>query len=240
MIQVDSSSPSQGPAAPGFLSGCRDSLPVCFAFLFLFFSIGASCRRHEFTAAQALATTLGIHAAPLQAFLAQNASSLSLATLLFAALVINFRFIFISSALASSFQRVPLWQSLVSVQMLSASTFTLCATRKGAADAGYPYFLGCGSTTLASALLSTGLGFHFALDHLPFAGGIVDIVLPVHFSALAALSWPRAAPLLATAAGFLLTPVLGRYLQPYHVFALAIGVGLAALLFEACAARRAA
>lgn len=216
-----------------FAAGCIDALPVCLTFVFLFFSIGAASRDGGFSTTQSMTMTLAIHAAPLQAFMAEAGTGLGLPSLLFAALVMNFRFLFMSSALAADFQRIPLWKAALSIPLLSVSTFTLVRSHAGGRENPYRYFLGCGISTLSVALLATTLGVHVPTGQLPWLGQMVDMVLPVHFTALVALAWPRSRPLLMTFAGFVLTPFAGRYLQAYHVIAVPLLLGSVMVMLEA-------
>lgn len=221
-----------------FVAGCIDALPICLTFVFLFFSIGAASRDGGFSSAQSVTMTLAIHAAPLQAFMAQAGTGLGLPSLLFAALVMNFRFLFMSAALAADFQRIPLWKAALSIPLLSVSTFTLVRSHAGGRENPYRYFLGCGISTLSVALLATALGVHVHAGQLPWLGQMVDMVLPVHFTALVALSWPRSRPLLVTFAGFVLTPFAGRYLQAYHVIAVPLLLGWVIVVLDTLMQRK--
>ncbi|MCU1717138.1 AzlC family ABC transporter permease [Pseudomonas sp. 5P_3.1_Bac2] len=204
-------------ARQSFRSGCIDSLPICFTFVFLFFSIGAASQSAGFTAVQSVLMTLAVHASPLQVLITQNAESLSFLSLLFATLVINFRFLIMSSLLTKEFGNTALSKQLLSVQLLSISTFTLANSQKEHIADLYHYYLGCGIITLVAATLATLAGFwvgaeqHFADEQL------INMILPIHFTALAALAWPKLRPLLVTGMGFVVTPFAERWLGEYQI-----------------------
>lgn len=218
---------------PSFIEGCIDSLPVCFTFLFLFFSIGAACRGAGFSAVQSILMTITVHAAPLQVFMAQHGASLTLASILFTTLVVNFRFLIMSSVLTEHFKGVPLWKSLLSAQMLSISTFTLSNSKKGQIHNVYNYYLGCGISTLAAATLATAIGYWVSAEQGPLLGQVVSVILPIHFTALASLAWPKLRPLVVTGAGFVLTPIAGRYLHDYQIFVVPFVLGAAFVAWDA-------
>ncbi len=215
-----------------FVEGCVDSIPVCLTFLFLFFSIGAACHRAGFTGPQALIMTFTVHAAPLQVFIAQHATSLTVMSILFTTLIVNFRFLIMSSVLTEHFKGVPLWKSLLSAQLLSISTFTLSNTKKGLVDNIYNYYLGCGVSTLAVAIVATASGFWVSGEQNAFLQSVIGVILPIHFTALASLAWPKLKPLIATGAGFALTPIAGRYLHDYQIFVVPFVLGGTLMIWD--------
>lgn len=215
-----------------FTEGCLDSTPVCLTFMFLFFSIGAACHRAGFTGLQALVMTFTVHAAPLQVFVAQHGASLTVMSILFTTLLVNFRFLIMSSVLTEHFKGVPLWKSLLSAQLLSISTFTLSNTKKGLIDNVYNYYLGCGVSTLCVAIFATGVGYWVSGEQNALLQSLIGVILPIHFTVLASLSWPKLKPLLATVAGFVLTPLAGHYLHDYQIFVVPFLLGGAFLLWD--------
>lgn len=216
-----------------FIEGCVDSLPVSLTFVFLFFSIGAASSEAGFTALQAMIMTATVHAAPLQVFLTQHGVTLAVMSILLTTLVVNFRFLIMSSVLAEHFKGVPLWKALLSVQLLSISTFTLSSAKKDKVANLHAYYVGCGASTLTVAIIATGAGFWISTEQGPYLKAVISIILPVHFTALAALSWPKHKPLLITMAGFALTPVAGRFLHEYQIFVVPFVLAGAVLAFDA-------
>ncbi|WP_459744132.1 AzlC family ABC transporter permease [Pseudomonas sp. 3A(2025)] len=215
-----------------FIEGCVDSLPVSLTFVFLFFSIGAASSEAGFSALQAMIMTATVHAAPLQVFLTQHGVTLTVMSILLTTLVVNFRFLIMSSVLAEHFKEIPLWKALLSVQLLSISTFTLSNAKKDKVANLHAYYLGCGVSTLTVAIIATGGGFWISTEQGPYLKAVVGIILPVHFTALAALSWPKLQPLLITMAGFALTPVAGRFLHEYQIFVVPFVLAGVVLAFE--------
>jgi predicted branched-subunit amino acid permease len=214
-----------------FLQGCRDSLPVCLTFMFLFSSIGALASKAGFSLLQATAMTLTVHAAPLQVLIVQQSDTLGVAALLVATVVVNFRFVIMSSVLAEQFQHVSLGRSLLSVQLLSISTFTLSSRCGRAAADMHAYYLGCGVATLGCAIAATAAGHCVGATPSFFVAELIAIILPLHFTALACHAPAGNRTLQATIAGFALTPLLGSQLGSLHV--LVVPLGVAALLYAA-------
>ena len=223
-----------------FLQGCTDSLPVCLSFLFLFSSIGALSRAAGFSLLQAAVMTLTVHAAPLQVFVTQHSETLTAVSLVGATLLVNFRFLIMSSALMGEFRAVPLWKMLLSTQLLSVSTFTLSTTKKGHVASLYQYYLGCGASTLAAAFLATLLGIFISAEQNGLIAGLVGMILPIHFTALTGLTWPKTRPVLVTGSGFALTPVAAHWLGEYQVFVMPFVIAAFFILADRVAARRAA
>ena len=215
------------PAArSSFLQGCRDSLPVCLTFGFLFSSIGALASKAGFSLLQATVMTLTVHAAPLQALIVQQSDTLGLVALLAATVLVNFRFVIMSSVLAEQFQHVSLGRSLLSAQLLSISTFTLSSRcGKGPGDV-YAYYLGCGATTLGCAIAATAAGHLIGATPSALVAQLVTIILPVHFTALACHAAGGNRALQATVAGFVLTPLIGGLLGSLHVLVVPIAVAV--------------
>ena len=108
-----------------FLEGCLDSIPICISFAFLFFSCGSLCTAYGYRPIQAVSMKALIFASPLQIFIAQNGDTLSLAALALASLLINFRFVIMASALSDKLRSVSLAKLLISIPLLTASTFML-------------------------------------------------------------------------------------------------------------------
>ncbi|WP_419736833.1 AzlC family ABC transporter permease [Pseudomonas sp. COR18] len=229
---TDSPGEQRRASRNSFTEGCIDSLPVCLTFMFLFFSIGAASRDAGFMGLQALIMTFTVHAAPLQVFLAQHGANLTVMSILFTTLVVNFRFLIMSSVLTEHFKGVPLWKSLLSAQLLSISTFTLSNAKKGMIANVYNYYLGCGISTLSIAIVATGLGYWVSGDQNPLLQSVIGVILPIHFTVLASLAWPKLKPMIATGAGFALTPIVGRYLHDYQIFVVPFALGAALLIWD--------
>ncbi|MDI2592088.1 AzlC family ABC transporter permease [Pseudomonas sp. 681] len=208
-----------------FVKGCIDSLPVCLAFMFMFFSIGVLLATAGFSLFQSVIMTLTVHAAPLQVFVGQSDGNIGVWALIMITLVVNFRFMIMSSVLCEQFKSVSLAKMMWSVQLLSVSTFTLANARKGDTQDNYRYFLGCGLSSLFVAVLATFLGYVIRADLGMMAYAVIAMILPIHFTALVGMSWPKWRPVIATAIGFVATPIVGAWLGVYHVFIVPLLLG---------------
>lgn len=208
-----------------FVKGCIDSFPVCLAFTFMFFSIGVLLASAGFTLIQSIVMTLAVHAAPLQVFIGQSDGSIGIWALVMITLLVNFRFMIMSSVLCEQFKSVSLVKMMWSVQLLSVSTFTLANARKKDTQDSYRYFLGCGLSSLFVATLATLMGYIIRADLGATAYAVIAMILPIHFTALVGMSWPKWRPVAATAIGFAATPVVGAWLGVYHVFIVPLLLG---------------
>ncbi|MBA3771588.1 MAG: AzlC family ABC transporter permease [Ramlibacter sp.] len=196
-----------------FVEGCIASIPICVSFAFLFFSVGSLCTTYGYSLAQAASMTALIFAAPLQVFIVQNGESLSLPALLMASLLINFRFLIMASSLSEKFRGVALIKLMMSIPMLSASTFTLSSTKNSeSGPALFHYYLGVGSAAIGTAFIATIAGSLIAGQSNNYLTGVINVILPAHFAALTALMWPKLRPISVTIASFFIAPLAGHWL----------------------------
>lgn len=223
-IFLDSST-SKRTTISSFKEGCIDSIPVCLTFLFLFFSIGSLLNKSGYTLAQSIIMTLTVHAAPLQIFLAQNGNNISAIAIIAMTLIVNFRFLIMASVLSGYFKDISLNKILLSTQFLSISTFTLSSTKKDKVDDLFSYYLGCGISTLSFATLATALGFFITSNGNNFINTLIAIILPIHFTALAGMMWPKIKAVSATIMGFLITPFAGALVGDYQIFFIPFLIG---------------
>jgi predicted branched-subunit amino acid permease len=221
-----------------FLSGCIDSIPICVSFGFVFFSVGSLCATYGFTSTQAAAMTATIFAGPLQVFIVQSGESVTLWGLLIASFLINFRFLIMASALSEKFRDVPLFQLLLSIPMLSASTFTL-ANRKDEepGSALFGYYLGVGGVGMLVAIIATLAGTVVASRSDPFVTALVNMILPIHFTVLMAIGWPKLRPIIVTVVSFFLAPIAGHWLGSSQLIILPIVVAIAFLGWDQISGR---
>lgn len=215
-----------------FVKGCIDSLPVCLAFMFMFFSIGVLLATAGFSLLQSVIMTLTVHAAPLQVFIGQSDGNIGVWALIMITVLVNFRFMIMSSVLCEQFKSVSLTKMMWSVQLLSVSTFTLANAKKGDTSDSYRYFLGCGLSSLLVAALATLLGYVIRADLGAMTYAVIAMILPIHFTALVGMSWPKWRPVIATAIGFVATPIVGAWLGMYHVFIVPLLLGAVFLFAE--------
>ena len=216
---------NRGRDRDDFVQGCIDSVPVCIAFVFMFFSIGVLLASAGFSFFESVMMTVLVHAAPLQVFIGQSGGDAGLWALVAVTLLVNFRFMIMSSVLCEQFKSVSLMKMILSVQLLSVSTFTLASARKDKVLDSYRYYLGCGISSLSVAVIFTGVGYVMRTDLNPMIISVISMILPIHFTALAAMSWPKWRPVLATIAGFVATPLAGAGLGAYQVFVVPLVLG---------------
>ncbi len=188
-----------------FVDGCIDSIPICVSFAFLFFSIGSLCNNHGYSLPHTASMTFFIFSAPLQIFIAQNGDSISLAALIIASLLINFRFLIMSAALSEKFKSISLIKLFLAVPMLSASTFS-ASNKKGDGTTLFHYYVGIGLMAMITAILASMLGSILAIKISAF---VTSIILPMHFAALTGLLWPKLKPILITVFSFFAAPIAG-------------------------------
>nr|WP_256669244.1 AzlC family ABC transporter permease [Pseudomonas sp. C2B4] len=202
------------------------------AFMFMFFSIGVLLATAGFSLLQSVIMTFAVHAAPLQVFIGQSDGSIGVWALIMITLLVNFRFMIMSSVLCEQFKSVSLSKMMWSVQLLSVSTFTLANAKKEDATDSYRYFLGCGLSSLFVAVLATLLGYVIRADLGAMTYAVIAMILPIHFTALVGMSWPKWRPVIATAIGFVSTPVVGGWFGMYHVFIVPLLLGAVFLFAE--------
>jgi len=222
---------AQKPGRAPFVEGCIDSIPVCISFAFLFFAVGNLCATHHYSLAQAASMTALVFAAPLQVFIVQNGETLSLAALVVACVLINFIFLIMSSMLSEKFKKIALAKVLLSIPMLSASTFTL-SNLKGESGSPFHYYLGVGAAAIGTALAATVGGTIAAAKSDAYINDVVAIILPVHFTALTALMWPKLRPVLITVLSFLVAPIAGHWLGKLTVVVMPFVMASLFLLWE--------
>jgi predicted branched-subunit amino acid permease len=203
---------------PPFIEGCHDAVPICVSFAFLFFSAGSLCTTYGYSPSQAAAMTALIFAAPLQVFIVQNGDSISVMALVVASVLINFRFLIMSSALSEKFKGVPLKQLLLSIPMLSASTFAVANSKTD--EPGpvlFKYYLGIGAAAISTAIVATVIGSIISAKSTAYVTDISNMILPTHFAALTGLMWPKLRPLLLTILSFFIAPIAGYWLGKWQV-----------------------
>lgn len=196
-----------------FFVGIKDSIPIIISFFFIFSSLGFAYKENGFSVFYAVKSTFFIFAAPLQIFLLNkdvtNAYSIMIATF-----IINFRFILMSSVLYPIFKGVKKNKILISLGMMSASSFTVVFIKnksykfKSGHEAFY-YFLGVAIPSYILAVLSTMIGYYFLFIINNNKTNIIFMfVLPLHFTALTAMKSKNKKLFISTLLGFCLTPFI--------------------------------
>lgn len=217
--------------------GIRDSLPNCVALFFIFISVGNLCNTQHMSFFASILMTLLIFAAPLQVVLIQSVQhDILLSTVLFTTLIINFRFLIISSTISSYFNKQPLFIQMLALFILSLSTFTVAYmkfTNDKHTDHFY-YFIGVASATYIIAVLSTGLGYFITAQfHGYYIEHILAMIIPIYFTVLTAMNWPKLTPVIATLLGFISIPLIGLILpDKYGLLLGPVVIGIVFILIE--------
>jgi predicted branched-subunit amino acid permease len=206
-----------------FLLGIYDSLPVCVAFSFMFFSLGTLAHLNSFSFMQSIMMTAGIYAAPLQAILLNNQSDF-IGLIGITTLLVNFRFIIMSASINSYFKDIPYWKLLLALSTLSASSFTVSYARvkNGLNDIDFfSYFLAVSVFTYLIAIIATLLGYLIVAKlSTPYLTTLFAFVLPIHFSGLSAKYMPNIKLVLAIVLGIVLMPVCLIFLEKISILVL--------------------
>ena len=219
--------------------GIFDSGPICIAFLFLGLSFGAISNSYHISLFQTLIMSLFIYAMPLQVVLVDMIKHGStILAVLITAIVINFRFSLMSATLLPYFKKVKSWLILITFPLLSASGFTVSHVKfdspsKPADLDHFYYYIGVAGTGFLVSLVFTLLGFFISgIEDSIFITTLLTMILPIHFTALTAMRWPKFRFIFATLLGFLLMPVGRLVSSEYALIVAPILVGLAFTLFH--------
>ncbi len=198
------------------LDGMRSSYPICLAIALLFFSLGTLANLGGLSLAQAVVMTMGIFAAPLQAFIIDN-QDISIWATVVNSVILNFKFLLMSAAL------VPLWpklniRSLPALHLITSSIYMVCNSHRNIKDP-WSFYLGLAVPCYITATLATILGYltwTMAADYQPFLSALARIVLPVHFVCLTIKRKGERTILIATLLGLImslfLSPLVGKHL----------------------------
>ncbi|MDR5836657.1 AzlC family ABC transporter permease [Caballeronia sp. LZ034LL] len=204
-----------------FREGVRDAIPVSVSYMFLFFSVGSLCAGAGYSALQAGLMSVFVFAAPLQIFIMQNGEAITFAMLLLASVMINFRFVVMSSVLGSRLNGIPPAKALAATFLMSASTFVVSNSKEDASPTELlRYHTGVGALSIGTALIATLSGTMFAGELDGPLTKVVGMILPIHFATLTGLQWPKLKPVFITITAAVLSPILGKFAGDAQVFIL--------------------
>lgn len=191
-----------------FKQGMLDALPIALAFLFVFCAYGALAYTNRYSLAQALFSTAGIFAVPLQLLLLIT-NHLPFMKVVVLTTIVNARFLIMSVYFKRYFKQVNLFYLLSSLLLLSASTFTVPFTKFNNSKLEYywHYYLGVALLAYFVALLSTGIGFYLGGTGSQFILKLAPMLLPIHFITLTGKHYPKLKPIVITVLSFFLTPI---------------------------------
>ena len=177
-----------------FRDGAKAAIPVWMAFIPVSFALGVAAKTYGLHLWEILLMSALVYAGPAQfAALEPLASGKSALQVLLMTVLINLRFVVMSAALAPYFRRVKRITLLLSLQLLSASSFVLpyAHFRQDSRSLSLEetgrnlqYFVGVGLTSFSVWVLGSGLGYWAAL-RIPagFEEGL-RILLPAYFASL--------------------------------------------------------
>jgi predicted branched-subunit amino acid permease len=215
-----------------FKEGVRDSIGFGVGFIFLYLSIGILGFTQSFSFLQTLSMTLLIFSTPLQFLLIQSANNVWV--LVPVILALNARFLLMSGTLVPYMKGVRILKIIPALILIVPSIFTGCIVRfrKNRQNA-FLYFLGLGTPIYCISILCAMIGFVISAQlKSPILYAMMDIVLPLQFTALAAKHWPDHLYVFSYWAGFLLTPILVYVFHDYNLLFTPFVIGGATVLFE--------
>ncbi len=183
--------------APRFRQGMKAAIPIWIAFVPSSIAWGIAAQAHGLTLAEIVLMSAWVYSGPAQfAVLLPLAEGKSAATVLIAGLLMNLRFLPMSTALAPFFRGVKRLPLLISSHVVSASSFIVpylqfqkerqASGGSSVAD-GYGnlgFFVGIGATSFFVWVAGTAAGFGIALGFPPGFEEALKFILPGYFAGL--------------------------------------------------------
>jgi predicted branched-subunit amino acid permease len=215
-----------------FKEGLRDSVVFGIGFVFAFLAIGILGNAESFSLIQVLSSTVFIFSTPLQFLLIQSIHSGWV--LIPIILAMNARFLLMSGALASAFKEIKLRHIMSSLILIVPSVFTGCMLRfKNNRAHAFQYFLGLGTPIYVISILCTVIGFIAGVAlKSPVLYGMMEVVLPLQFTALAAKHWPDYCFVVSYWSGFVLAPFAVCVFHEYTLLITPLFIGMAMVWIE--------
>jgi predicted branched-subunit amino acid permease len=217
-------------AARSLREGFRDGLPTAPSLALTFIMVGAAVRAADFTLVQGFLMSATIFAAPAQLLLIDMVRGAhSTASIALAVFLVNLRFALMSLTLTQVLPRRPFGRIVMSLAMLTATTFTVSYSKlkepaaHGARRADR-YFLGVCLGSYPAGLIGTLLGWRFA-SQLP--GGLmaaVPMLVALYLVTRFTRDGASTRSVWAALLGFLGTPLL-RTVSPHALVLVALVVG---------------
>lgn len=213
-------------------AGLQDALPFGIGFVFLYLSIGMLGATKALTLWQTLSTSLFIFSTPLQFLLVQSGTNGYM--LIPIILSLNSRFLLMSATLVPFFKEVKLTKFICSVILIVPSVLSACLLRfKQAKEQAFIYFVTIGSIIYVISVVCTFLGFILERKlHSPLLFKMMDLILPLQFTALAAKHWPNISYVSSYWLGFLIAPVLVYIFHSSNLLITPFLIGFVIVLFE--------
>jgi len=196
-----------------FVLGLLDSGPICVAFLFLGLSFGAISNTAHVSLIKTIVISLFVYAMPLQVILVDMIEhGGTILAVLITTIVVNFRFSLMTAALLPYFKKAKTGFVLIATSMLSASSFTVTHVKLDSPLQiknldNFFYYLGVSGAGFFVSIIFTLLGFFISgIERSLFIINLLTMILPIHFTALTAMRWPKIKFIYATFLGFILMP----------------------------------
>ena len=213
-----------------FRRGMKSAIPIWIAFVPSSLAWGIAAQNHRLSVEEALLMSAWVYSGPAQfAVLGALSENKSAWQVLAAGLVMNLRFLPMSTALAPFFRGVKRFPLLMSAHVLSASSFIVpyvafqkerqSAARDGGgarAEEGYgnlAFFLGVGVTSFAVWVAGTAAGFGLALGFPPRFDEGLKFILPGYFAGLIVIEM-KTPVLRLIGLGSLIAAVAGTLVSP--------------------------
>ena len=183
--------------APRFRQGMKAAIPIWIAFVPSSLAWGIAAQAHGLTIAEVVLMSAWVYSGPAQfAVLVPLAEGKSAATVLIAGLLMNLRFLPMSTALAPFFRGVKRLPLLIASHVVSASSFIVpylqfqkerrASSGRSVGD-GYGnlgFFVGVGATSFSVWVVGTAAGYAVALSFPPGFEEALKFILPGYFAGL--------------------------------------------------------
>jgi branched chain amino acid efflux pump len=183
--------------AARFRQGMKAAIPIWIAFVPSSIAWGIAAQAHGLTLGEIVLMSAWVYSGPAQfAVLVPLAEGQSAAAVLIAGLLMNLRFLPMSTALAPFFRGVKRLPLLISSHVVSASSFIVPylqfqkereASGGGTVADGYGnlgFFVGIGSTSFFVWVAGAAAGFGIALGFPPGFEEALKFILPGYFAGL--------------------------------------------------------
>ena len=180
-----------------FRQGMKAAIPIWIAFVPSSIAWGIAAQAHGLTLNEIILMSAWVYSGPAQfAVLVPLAEGKSAATVLIAGLLMNLRFLPMSTALAPFFRGVKRVPLLISSHVVSASSFIVpylqfqkerTASGGSSVADGYGnlgFFVGIGATSFLVWVAGTAAGFGIALGFPPGFEEALKFILPGYFAGL--------------------------------------------------------
>jgi len=180
-----------------FRQGMKAAIPIWIAFVPSSIAWGIAAQAHGLTLNEIILMSAWVYSGPAQfAVLVPLAEGKSAATVLIAGLLMNLRFLPMSTALAPFFRGVKRVPLLISSHVVSASSFIVpylqfqkerAASGGSSVADGYGnlgFFVGIGATSFLVWVAGTAAGFGIALGFPPGFEEALKFILPGYFAGL--------------------------------------------------------